>query len=78
MANQDNARKLLDRLAKDDEFRARMEADPVATFAEYGFTIDHAIAPNKITLPSKDEISKSIDLLSKQIEATNGWIVFCR
>lgn len=78
MANQDNARKLLDRLATDDDFRARMETDPVAAFAEYGFTIDHEIAPSKIKLPTKYEISKSADMLSKQIEATNGWIIFCR
>lgn len=78
MANQDNARKLLDRLAGDDDFRARMETDPVGAFAEYGFTIDQEIAPDKITLPTKDEISKSSDLLSKQIEASNGWIIFCR
>lgn len=78
MTNQDSARKLLDRLATDDEFRASMEADPVAAFAEYGFTVDREIAPPKVSLPSKDEISKNADLLSKQIEATSGWIVFCR
>lgn len=78
MANQDNARKLLDRLAKDDDFRARMEADPVGAFAEYGFEINQEITPDKVKLPTKDEISESSDLLSKQIEATNGWIIFCR
>lgn len=78
MANQDDARKLLDRLAKDDDFRASMQSDPVAAFAEYGFTIDPEIAPAKISLPSKDEISKSADLLSKQLEATSGWVIFCR
>ncbi len=78
MANQDNARKLLDRLATDDEFRASMEADPVAAFAKYGFTIDREIAPGKVELPSKDEIGKNTDLLSKQIEATSGWVIFCR
>lgn len=78
MANQDNARKLLDRLATDDEFRASMEADPVAAFAEYGFAIDREIAPGKVELPSKDEISKNSDLLSKQLEATSGWVIFCR
>lgn len=78
MANQDNARKLLDRLATDDEFRANMEADPVAAFAEYGFDVDGGITPAKVNLPSKDEISKNSELLSKQIEATSGWIVFCR
>lgn len=78
MANQEDARKLLDRLARDDDFRARMESDPVAAFAEYGFTVDREIAPGKVNLPTREEISKSSDLLSKQLEATNGWIIFCR
>lgn len=78
MTTQDNARKLLERLSTDDEFRARMEADPIAAFAEYGFTIDPEIAPRKIELPSKYEISKNLDMLSRQIEATSGWVVFCR
>jgi putative modified peptide len=78
MANKDNARKLLQRLAEDDAFREHMQTDPVAAFAEYGFKIDPGIAPNKIELPSKYEISKNMDLLSQQMEATSGWIVFCR
>lgn len=78
MTSQENARKLLQRLAEDDAFRAQMEADPIAAFAEHGFTIDPAIAPRRIELPSKYEISKNIDLLSQQIEATSGWVIFCR
>jgi putative modified peptide len=79
MATQDNARKLLQRLAEDDDFRARMEADPVAAFAEHGFTLDPDILPDKkITLPPKDEIERNIDKMSRQLEATSGWIVFCR
>lgn len=78
MATQENARKLLERLATDDDFRAKMEADPVAAFAEHGFTIDPSIAPAKVQLPSKEEINKNTDLLSKQLEATSGWVVFCR
>lgn len=78
MANQANARKLLERLAEDDAFREQMQADPIAALAEYGFKIDPDIAPHKIELPSKYEISKNIDLLSQQMEATSGWVVFCR
>lgn len=78
MASQENARKLLERLASDDDFRTSMESDPAAAFAEYGFVIDRAITPGKVKLPTKEEISASSDLLSQQIEATNGWIVFCR
>lgn len=78
MADQDNARKLLERLAQDDAFRAKMESDPITSLAEYGFKVDPSIAPAKVQLPSKDEITSNIDLLSKQLEATNVWIIFCR
>ena len=78
MASQDNARKLLQRLAEDNAFRERMQADPIAAFAEYGFVIDPAIAPHRIELPTRYEIDRNIDLLSRQMASTNGWIVFCR
>ncbi|GAB2629509.1 NHLP-related RiPP peptide [Novilysobacter erysipheiresistens] len=78
MANQDNARKLLERLAQDDAFRAQMESDPITALAEHGFKVDPSIAPSKVQLPSKDEITSNIDLLSKQLEATSGWVIFCR
>lgn len=78
MANQRNAHKLLDRLATDDEFRARMEADPVAALAEYGFHVDPTIAPYAVMLPSKEHIRENADLLASQLVATSGWIVFSR
>lgn len=78
MANQDNARKLLERLAQDDAFRAKMESDPIPVLAEYGFKVDPSIAPGKVQLPSKEEIASNIDLLSKQLEATSAWVIFCR
>ena len=78
MAKQTQARQLLERLASDDDFRARMEKEPVAALADYGFVIDPEIAPARITLPSKDDIKENSDLLAKQLEATSGWIVFCR
>ncbi|HEY5613664.1 MAG TPA: NHLP-related RiPP peptide [Lysobacter sp.] len=78
MAQQTKAQQLLERLATDDEFRARMEADPVAAFADYGFVIDPEIAPGSVTLPSKEHIKANADLLAKQFEASSGWIVFCR
>lgn len=78
MTNQDNARKLLERLATDDDFRAKMESDPITALAEHGFKVDPSIAPSKVQLPSKEEISGNIELMSKQLEATSAWIVFCR
>ncbi|WP_425478040.1 hypothetical protein [Novilysobacter spongiicola] len=55
-----------------------MEADPVAALGEYGFDIDPEIAPSKVELPSKQAIAENAELLSRQIEATSAWIVFCR
>lgn len=78
MATQDNARKLLERLASDDDFRALMEKSPVAAFAEYGINVDPSIAPGKVALPSKEEIGSDLDLLSKQIEGSYGFILFTR
>lgn len=78
MANQTQAQQLLERLASDDDFRARMEREPVAALADYGFVIDPEIAPDRISLPTKEHIKANADLLAKQIEATSGWIVFCR
>lgn len=73
-----DALELLQRLAKDDDFRLAMEADPVSAFAQYGFSISREAAPQTVTLPSKEEIEKNIHLLSLKVDATSGWIVFCR
>lgn len=73
-----DARALLQRLVEDDEFRAKMELEPIAAFAEYGYEIDPSIVPFAVTLPSKDHIKQNEKLLAKQIEATNGWVWFCR
>lgn len=78
MAGQKRALELLDRLATDDEFRARVETDPVAALAEYGFEIDPKIAPYAVKLPSKEHIRDNAELLAAQLEATSGWIVFSR
>lgn len=78
MTTLDNARSILQRLASDDAFRASMEQNPVAAFAEYGFTLDPSIVPGSVNLPSKEEIEANLELLAKQFEASVGWVVFCR
>lgn len=78
MATQENARKLLERLASDDDFRALMQKSPVAAFAEYGINVDPDIAPGKVVLPSKEEIGSDIDLLTKQVQQSAGFIIFAR
>ena len=76
MANQENARKLLERLASDDDFRSLMERSPVDAFAEYGIKVDPSIAPRKVVLPSKEAIDANIDTLSRQIEHSVGFVLF--
>ncbi len=78
MKSIENARRLLEKLAESEEFRLRMEADPIGVFKEYGFDIDAKLAPDKVDLPSPYEISRNLELLAEQIEATSGWIFFCR
>lgn len=78
MSSNDNARNLLLRLVQDAAFRTRMESDPVTAFAEYGFQIDPTIAPSAVQLPSNQDIEQNIDLLSQQLEASDGWVVFAR
>jgi putative modified peptide len=78
MANQSQTLALLQGLAEDDELRARMETDPVATLAEFGFVVDPSIAPERVSLPSKEHLRENADKFARQLEATSGWIIFCR
>ncbi|MEM9558435.1 MAG: hypothetical protein AAGC60_29555 [Acidobacteriota bacterium] len=41
---------LLHRIANDEEFRARLEADPVAVFAEVGVELDPSMVPSKVEI----------------------------
>ena len=78
MATQGQALELLKGLAEDDALRARMESDPVATLAEFGFVVDKAIAPERVALPSKEHLRENADKFARQLEATSGWIIFAR
>lgn len=78
MVSTDNALGLLSRLAQvqDTAFRAHMESDPVAAFAEYGIQIDPTIAPDTVQLPSNQDIEQNIDLLSRHLETSAPWVIF--
>jgi putative modified peptide len=76
LSTQEDARRLIERLAEDDEFRAKMERDPVAAAAEYGFVIDASKLPaNGITLPPKDVLRKQADELAARFYASPDVIV---
>lgn len=77
-ATKADATGLLRRLTADDGFRQYMEADPVSAFFEYGFVIDRATAPAAVALPSKEVMKTTADALSKQLDASSSWVIFCR
>ncbi|MCS3811331.1 NHLP-related RiPP peptide [Xanthomonas sp. 4461] len=78
MSTLENSKSLLQRLATDDEFRASMEKDPIAAFAEYGFKIEKSEAPIHVDIPSKEDINAGLDEMAKRIEDTCGFDVFRR
>jgi putative modified peptide len=74
---QANARAFLEKLASDDEFRKRVEQDPVAALGEFGIEVKAEDLPAAgVRLPSSDVIQKNLDSMSEQLEATSGEIFF--
>ncbi len=51
----------LNRVARDDGFRAELEANPLAALAQYELEIDPSLVPAKVTLPSLDELQGHLD-----------------
>jgi putative modified peptide len=56
----ERAHELLVLLAKDDEFRGRLERDPSDVLAEYDIEIDADELEERGPLPSKDEFSEEL------------------
>lgn len=52
----DEVRKILHRLATDDDFREQMLGDPVSALKPYGVEVDPTQVPAVRTLPSKDQV----------------------
>jgi putative modified peptide len=78
-SNKTLAQAFIERLARDDAFRASMVADPVATAAQYGFSIDRSRLPEGgITLPSKAVMSEHLDAISERFAAAASVIVMFR
>jgi putative modified peptide len=57
---------LLARLSSDDEFRARVVAEPVRALAEYGVDVRPEDVPERVTLPSKRALSAARARLSRE------------
>ena len=78
-SNKTLAHAFIERLAHDDAFRAEMVADPVATAAQYGFSIDRKRLPEGgIKLPSKEIMSEHMDAISERFAAAASVIVVFR
>lgn len=75
-SNKTLAHAFIERLARDDAFRAEMVADPVATCAQYGFSIDRKRLPEGgITLPSKEVMNEHMDMIAERFAAAAHVVV---
>jgi len=75
-SNKTLAHAFIERLARDDAFRAAMVVDPVATSAQYGFSIDRKRLPEGgITLPSKEVMNEHLDVIAERFAAAASVIV---
>jgi putative modified peptide len=63
---------LFDKLGSDDDFRARLAADPASALKEFGVNVPPGLHTGPITLPSKQEVQakKGLWLAGAQAEPT--------
>jgi len=52
------AEEYVKKLATDDAFRTRLEADPVAALRELGIELPRGLRPGTVSLPSKEDAAK--------------------
>ncbi|HOV59095.1 MAG TPA: NHLP-related RiPP peptide [Rhodanobacteraceae bacterium] len=77
MATQENARRFLQKLAEDDQFRQRVQKDPLGALAEYGFHPDPKTIPaGGVSLPSSEHIASNLDDLGAKLTSSLGIVVF--
>jgi putative modified peptide len=72
------AHAFIERLSKDDEFRAYMSANPVAAAAQYGFDVAGIDVPaGGVRLPSKAVLNEHLDMIAKKFaEAAKPVVLF--
>lgn len=69
----------LNKLATDDSFRARVESDPAAVYAEHGLKLDPkelAEMAGGAKLPSKEEITANMATYKKRHEEVHAMMMF--
>ena len=57
------AEELMDRLINDTGFRERLAQDPNAELGRYGISIPPALLPDRVELPSPDELRQAYDAI---------------
>jgi putative modified peptide len=65
------AHAFMERLARDDAFRAYTLANPVAAAAQYGFRADPSQLPaGGVKLPSKEVLNEQLDRIAEKFAAS--------
>ncbi|MBS7457469.1 NHLP-related RiPP peptide [Coralloluteibacterium stylophorae] len=81
MQQNDKARELLERLAHDDDFRARFEADPISVLQSLGVEVNdearRTLAAGERRLPSKEEIEGSLDQMAADLTSKMNYLPHC-
>ena len=67
---------LLDKLGKDDGFRAHMMRDPVGALRGIGISLDPSEVPAELCLPSKESIAADRDAMHSSIVGEATMVVF--
>lgn len=67
---------ILDKLSRDDAFRAWVADDPVAAMASVGVTIDAQQLPGKVSLPSKEVMMAARLAIKAKLDSAAGAIPF--
>jgi putative modified peptide len=56
----EQAVELANKLAHDDDFRARLQSDPQAVLAEFHISIPKSAVPSQVSLPPKEKLQAAI------------------
>ncbi|RMH15660.1 MAG: hypothetical protein D6696_20045 [Acidobacteria bacterium] len=64
------------RAAHDDVFRHELEANPAAVLANHGIQVDAETLPERITLPSKQELQQAFQLADGSVLDTIIDLIF--
>lgn len=68
--------KILDKLSRDDAFRAWVADDPIAAMASIGVAIDAQQLPGKVVLPSKEVMMSARLAIKAKLDSAAGAIPF--